>query len=339
MKQHIGSSTVVVRDYDEAIAWYTQVLGFDLLEDAPRENGKRWVRVAPPGSDGTAVLLAVAATTEQSQRVGDQTGGRVFLFLHTDDFLRDHAAMTARGVRFLEAPRRESYGTVAVFVDLYGNRWDLLQLVDPSPVTCAPRQLVIASSSAGKLAEFAALFAGSGIQVVTQGSLGVGDAEETGSTFVENALLKARHAARMTGLPALGDDSGLCVDALGGAPGLYSARYAGAHGNAAANNDKLLAALIDVPHAQRTAHFVAVIVLLRHADDPQPLIAQGTWHGVILPAPRGGAGFGYDPVFLDPVQDLSAAQMPPAVKNRVSHRGRALACLREQLRHRPLFTA
>lgn len=128
MKQHIGSVALVVRDYDEAIAYYTQVLGFDLLEDADRGGGKRWVRVAPPGSMETSILLAQASTAAQQARVGDQTGGRVGFFLHTDDFTRDFAALTARGVRFTEAPRAEAYGIVAVFEDLYGNRWDLLEL-------------------------------------------------------------------------------------------------------------------------------------------------------------------------------------------------------------------
>lgn len=128
MNQHIGSITLVVGDYDEAIAWYTHVLGFELLEDAPRGGGKRWVRVAPPGAQGTCLLLAQASTPAQSASVGNQTAGRVGFFLHTDDFHRDHAAMSARGVRFTEAPRVEAYGTVAVFEDLYGNRWDLLEL-------------------------------------------------------------------------------------------------------------------------------------------------------------------------------------------------------------------
>lgn len=194
-----------------------------------------------------------------------------------------------------------------------------------------PTRLVIASSNAGKLAEFGELFAGSGIEVVAQGALGVTDAEETGLTFVENALLKARHAARASGLPALADDSGLCVDALGGAPGLHSARYSGVHGDASANIDTLLAALRDVPAARRGAHFHAVIVLLRHADDPQPLIAEGSWPGTILDARRGQGGFGYDPVFLDPQLGLSAAEIEPAMKNRISHRGRALALLRARL--------
>ncbi|MFC5579249.1 RdgB/HAM1 family non-canonical purine NTP pyrophosphatase [Lysobacter niabensis] len=192
-------------------------------------------------------------------------------------------------------------------------------------------KLVVASSNAGKLAEFRDLLGETGYEFVTQGELGVADVEETGLTFVENALLKARNAARATGLPALADDSGLCVDALGGAPGLYSARYAGAHGDAQANIAKLLEAMKDVPHAQRSAHFIAVIVLLRHADDPQPIIAEGRWSGLILDAPRGHGGFGYDPVFLDPENNLSGAEFEPAIKNRLSHRGRALALLRQKL--------
>ena len=192
-------------------------------------------------------------------------------------------------------------------------------------------KFVVASSNAGKLAEFRDLLGEAGYEFVTQGELGVTDAEETGLTFVENALLKARHAARVTGLPALADDSGLCVDALGGAPGLYSARYAGPHGDAQANIAKLLDAMKDVPRAQRTAHFIAVIVLLRHAEDPQPVIAEGRWSGRILDAPRGDGGFGYDPVFLDPENNLSAAEFDPAIKNRLSHRGRALAVLRQKL--------
>ncbi len=193
---------------------------------------------------------------------------------------------------------------------------------------------VIASSNAGKLREFRELLGDSGIEFVTQGELGVDDADETGLTFVENALLKARKAARETGLPALADDSGLCVDALGGAPGLYSARYAGEHGNAQANIDKLLDALRDVSDADRTAHFYAVIVLLRHADDPQPLIAEGVWPGRVLHARRGDGGFGYDPVFLDPELERSAAELDAGLKNRISHRGRALAALREKLLQR-----
>lgn len=192
-------------------------------------------------------------------------------------------------------------------------------------------KLVLASGNRGKLAEFRALLGDSGIEFASQGEFGIGEVDETASTFVENALLKARHAARLTGLPALGDDSGLCVDALGGAPGLRSARYAGNGANAGANNAKLLAALEGLPVAQRSARFYCVLVVLRHADDPQPLIAEGEWHGRILAAPRGAGGFGYDPVFFDPGHGLSAAELEPAVKNRVSHRGRAIAALRERL--------
>jgi XTP/dITP diphosphohydrolase len=192
-------------------------------------------------------------------------------------------------------------------------------------------QLVLASGNAGKLAEFSELLAGSSIEILPQSAFGIGDAEETGMSFVENAILKARHAARASGLPALGDDSGLCVDALDGAPGLHSARYAGVHGDSAGNNRKLLEALRDVPGAQRSARFVCVLTLLRHAADPEPIIAQGVWHGHILEAPRGAQGFGYDPLFLDPEHGCAAAELDPALKNRISHRGRALLALRRML--------
>jgi len=192
-------------------------------------------------------------------------------------------------------------------------------------------RLVLASGNTGKLAELRALLDGTGAALVAQSELGVADVEETGLTFVENALLKARHAAQATGLPALADDSGLCVDALGGAPGLYSARYAGGHGDSTANIARLLRELDGLNPQWRTAHFYAVIVLLRHARDPQPLVAEGVWPGVILDAPRGSGGFGYDPVFLDTEHGLSAAELEPALKNRISHRGRALAQLRARL--------
>ena len=193
------------------------------------------------------------------------------------------------------------------------------------------KTLVLASGNAGKLAELREVLGGDGYALVAQGELGIADADETATTFVENALLKARPAARASGLPALGDDSGICVDALDGAPGLYSARYAGAHGNAAANIAKLLDALRDVPDAQRTAHFHCSVVLLRHADDPAPLIAEGRWRGTILHAPRGINGFGYDPIFFDLAFSKSAAELDAATKNRISHRGLALAKLRELL--------
>ena len=191
-------------------------------------------------------------------------------------------------------------------------------------------KLVLASGNAGKLAELRDLL-GDRCVLHAQSEFGIGDADETGLSFVENAILKARHAARATGLPALGDDSGLCVDALDGAPGLYSARYAGRHGDSEANIDKLLQALDGVPDDARTARFVCVLALVRHADDPMPLVAQGEWAGRILAARRGDRGFGYDPVFFSPAHGCSAAELPAAVKSRDSHRGRALARLRELL--------
>jgi XTP/dITP diphosphohydrolase len=189
-------------------------------------------------------------------------------------------------------------------------------------------RLVLASGNAGKVVELEQLLAGSGVQLVPQTALGVSDAEETGLTFVENALIKARHAARATGMPALADDSGICVDALGGAPGLYAARYAGRHGDSAANNAKLLHELAGVPMEKRSAYFIAVLVVLRHADDPAPLVAEGRWHGRILEAPRGEGGFGYDPLFLPAGHELGAAELDPALKNRLSHRGQALEVLK-----------
>lgn len=191
-------------------------------------------------------------------------------------------------------------------------------------------KLVLASSNRGKLAELRELL-GAGFDLHVQSEFGVPDADETGLSFVENAILKARHAAAATGLPALGDDSGLCVDALHGAPGLYSARYAGAHGNDDANIEKLLHELDGVDDARRDAHFVCVLALVRDAADPQPLIAEGTWHGRILPARRGSNGFGYDPVFFSPAHGCGAAELPAAVKNRDSHRGLALEKLRALL--------
>ncbi len=191
-------------------------------------------------------------------------------------------------------------------------------------------KLVLASSNAGKLAELRELL-GDGFELHAQSEFGVADADETGLSFVENAILKARQAARATGLPALGDDSGLCVDALHGAPGLYSARYAGTHGDSEANIDKLLRELDGVAEADRTARFACVLALVRDANDPQPLIAEGLWEGRILRERRGGNGFGYDPVFLDPENGVSAAELAPAIKNAISHRGRALAVLKQRL--------
>ncbi|QHB73906.1 RdgB/HAM1 family non-canonical purine NTP pyrophosphatase [Stenotrophomonas sp. 364] len=199
------------------------------------------------------------------------------------------------------------------------------------PAGAEMKTLVLASGNAGKLKELQAMLGDLPLQIVAQGELGVSDVPETGLTFVENALIKARHASAVTGLPALADDSGLIVDALDGAPGLYSARYAGSPTNDAANNAKLLDALREVPANRRTARFYAVIVLLRHANDPQPLICEGSWEGVILDETRGSNGFGYNPVFLDPTHGLTAAEMDPAQKNAISHRALALQLLKQKL--------
>jgi len=183
---------------------------------------------------------------------------------------------------------------------------------------------VLASSNAGKVREFNQLLADLQFEVVPQSQFNVADADETGLTFVENAILKARNAAQHTNLPALADDSGLEVDALHGAPGIYSARYAGPKASATENLEKLLAMLKDVPEEQRGARFHCVLVYLRHALDPTPLICQGTWEGRILTAPRGASGFGYDPVFFVPTHACSAAELPAETKNALSHRGQAL---------------
>ena len=193
------------------------------------------------------------------------------------------------------------------------------------------QKIVLASGNPGKLAEFKALLANTNLEIVAQAQLGIDDAEETATTFVENALLKARHAAARSGLSALADDSGLCVPALHGAPGVYSARYAGAHGDDAANNAKLLSDLSDMPDSQRDAFFICVLVLLRDAGDPTPLIVEGRWHGHVLRQPRGIHGFGYDPLFLPHGQNRSSAELDPALKNRLSHRSQALAQLRARL--------
>lgn len=191
-------------------------------------------------------------------------------------------------------------------------------------------KLLLASNNDKKLRELDAILAPLGWQLVAQGELGIPEAEEPHVTFVENALAKARHAAQASGLPALADDSGLCVDALGGQPGVFSARYAGEPKSDARNNEKLLAELAD--SRQRSARFVSVIVFVRHADDPQPIIAEGEWHGEILTAPRGDDGFGYDPLFGIVELGQSAAELGAAEKNRRSHRGQALARLVERLR-------
>lgn len=197
----------------------------------------------------------------------------------------------------------------------------------------ALNSLVLASNNAGKLKELNDMLAGCGISVLPQSHFNIPDADETGLSFVENALLKARHAARLSGLPALADDSGLSVDALGGAPGIYSARYAGEHGNDPANNAKLLEALKDLPEAERGARFLCVLALVRHAEDPVPIICQGEWRGRILHEPRGDNGFGYDPLFWVPERSCASAELGKSDKNALSHRGKALALLLQQLKH------
>lgn len=192
-------------------------------------------------------------------------------------------------------------------------------------------RVVLASNNPGKLREFADLFGGLHLDIIPQAQLGVEEVEETGLTFVENAILKARHAGRVTGLPAIADDSGIEVDALNGAPGIYSARYAGPGANDQANNGKLLQALNGVPETQRSARYQCLIVYMRHALDPTPIICSGSWEGRILPAPRGNGGFGYDPIFFVPTHNCSASELDAAEKNRISHRGQALRKLLEAL--------
>lgn len=194
------------------------------------------------------------------------------------------------------------------------------------------RVLVLASGNAGKLRELTSMFEPLGWLVRPQSDWDVSEAVEDGLSFIENALIKARHAARATGLPALGDDSGLAVDALHGAPGIFSARYAGENADDGANNLKLLDALEGVPELERGAHFYCAMAAVRHAGDPAPLLAIGKWDGRILPALSGQGGFGYDPLFHVPEEGCSSAELAPEVKNRLSHRGKALEAMVEQMR-------
>ena len=190
-------------------------------------------------------------------------------------------------------------------------------------------ELVLASHNAGKLKELQAML-GDAVRVRSIGEFSDVEPEETGLSFIENAILKARNAARISGLPALADDSGLAVDHLGGAPGIYSARYADGQGDAA-NNAKLLQALAGVPDAERGAQFVCALALVRHADDPLPILCEGLWQGSILHAPQGEHGFGYDPLFWVPERNCSSAEMRPAEKNQLSHRARAMSLLKARL--------
>ncbi|HBI10122.1 XTP/dITP diphosphatase [Franconibacter pulveris] len=195
------------------------------------------------------------------------------------------------------------------------------------------QKVVLATGNAGKVRELASLLQDFGLEVVAQTELGVESAEETGLTFIENAILKARHAAQVTGLPAIADDSGLAVDILGGAPGIYSARYAGVEATDQQNLEKLLTALEDVPEGKRQAQFHCVLVYMRHADDPTPLVCHGSWEGVITRKPAGEGGFGYDPIFFVPSEGKTAAELTREEKSAISHRGQALKLLLEAMRN------
>ncbi|WP_041522159.1 RdgB/HAM1 family non-canonical purine NTP pyrophosphatase [Gilvimarinus agarilyticus] len=200
-----------------------------------------------------------------------------------------------------------------------------------SATTQAPNKIVLASSNPGKLKEFQQLLAGVGLDVRPQSEFNVTDADETGLSFVENAIIKARNACDATGLPALADDSGIEVDALNGAPGIYSARFSGEGASNESNNQKLLQALINTPEAERGARYQCVLVYMRHSRDPTPLICQGSWGGRILTAPAGDGGFGYDPLFYVPTHQCAAAELSKDEKSRISHRAKALQALLEQL--------
>ncbi|MEQ9848450.1 XTP/dITP diphosphatase [Pectobacterium brasiliense] len=195
------------------------------------------------------------------------------------------------------------------------------------------QKVVLATGNPGKVRELASLLADFGLDIVAQTELGVDSVEETGLTFIENAILKARHAAHITGLPAIADDSGLAVDALGGAPGIYSARYAGVDASDQQNLDKLLLTLKDVPDAQRRASFHCVLVYLRHAEDPTPIVCHGSWQGVLTHEAAGSGGFGYDPIFFVPELGKTAAELTREEKNAQSHRGQALRLLLDALRN------
>jgi XTP/dITP diphosphohydrolase len=193
------------------------------------------------------------------------------------------------------------------------------------------KDIVLASSNKGKIAELQLLLTPLNFRILPQSNFSISDADETGSCFVENALIKAKHAAGLSGLPSIADDSGLCVDALNGAPGIYSARYAGEQATDANNNKKLLLALNNIPFEKRTAHFHCALVFVRNADDQHPIVCDSTWAGYILSAPQGEHGFGYDPLFFVPSHQCSSAQLTIDEKNKISHRGQALKMLVEKL--------
>lgn len=186
------------------------------------------------------------------------------------------------------------------------------------------QKIVLATNNQGKVNELQTLLANAGFDIIAQSQFNIPDADETGLTFIENALLKARHTAKLTGLPAIADDSGLAVDALGGQPGIYSARYAGEHSNDKSNNQKLLKALQNIPKEKRTAYFYCALVFMRHENDPTPIICLGKWDGLILNEEQGDGGFGYDPLFYVPELGCTAAQLTKEQKSQISHRGQAL---------------
>lgn len=194
------------------------------------------------------------------------------------------------------------------------------------------KHIVLASNNMGKAQEFEAILQPLGFTIHLQKEFSVPEVDENGLSFMENALLKARHAAKYSNMPALADDSGLCVDALNGAPGIYSARYCGEWGNDKANNDKLLEALKNVPEDKRTAHYFAALAYVRSADDPVPIVVTGIWEGAIGTRPMGQNGFGYDPLFVVTGRNCTAAQLPPQIKNIISHRARALSMLASELK-------
>jgi len=194
------------------------------------------------------------------------------------------------------------------------------------------QKIVIASGNAGKLREFQQLLASCGFEVLPQSDFNVSNADETGTTFVENAIIKARHACQQTGLPAIADDSGIEVDALHGRPGVYSARYSGENASDESNNQKLLTELANVPSEKRTARYHAVLAFMRHAEDPTPILCHGTWEGIILTEPRGENGFGYDPLFFVPTHNCASAELDKAEKNRISHRGKAMSGLLDKIK-------
>ena len=202
----------------------------------------------------------------------------------------------------------------------------------PKNQTSGKRKLVLATGNAGKVREMSLALSALDYVVTSQRDLGVEDAIEDGLSFIENSLIKARHASRITGLPSVADDSGITVDALGGAPGIHSARYAGEDGDDQANNDLLLENMRDIPVADRGAQFVCVLSYVQHANDPLPVVAQGVWHGSLLFEERGTKGFGYDPIFWVPTHNLASAELPPEVKRSISHRAQALDLLCKQLR-------